>query len=201
MVVRTSAPPRPRTENLPIKSRVHVRLCLQRPEPHRRIELRSPLWRSGASPQCLQGGMNPGGDARNRTESPALAGRGRYLSYSSPCCPAGMAPGRDLRCFTLLRCQVPCTFTRRRCIAGTLGLEPGPFRFGADAQPVEVHPFVRLQESPVTTKTAPSGFPGSGSVTSGLSVTQQPPRRPGRQARTSDSAWRHALSPDRWAAR
>ena len=83
-----------------------------------------------ASPQCLQGAVDPGGDARNRTESPTLAGRGRCLSYSSPCCPAGLAPGRDLGCFTLLRCQITGTFTRRRCIAGTPGLEPGPFRFG-----------------------------------------------------------------------
>src|ERR1700677_173892 len=28
-------------------------------EPHRRIELRSPVWRTGASPQCLQGTVPP----------------------------------------------------------------------------------------------------------------------------------------------
>ena len=144
---------------------------------------------------------HPGGDARNRTESPTLAGRGRYLSFSSPGCPAGMAPGRDLRCFTLLRCQIPGTFTRRWCIAGTPGLEPGPFALEADAQPAELHPFMQLQERPAIRKTAPSGLPGSGSVTSGLSVTRWLPRRPGGQARTSDSAWRHARSPGNWAAR
>lgn len=40
--------------NVPqIKSLVHSHTCSQRAEPHRRIELRSPAWKAGTSPQCL----------------------------------------------------------------------------------------------------------------------------------------------------
>lgn len=67
-----------------VKSPVHHPSCLQRLEAHRRIELRSPAWKAGTSPQCLQAVVPPARVERatsrfsdGRSYHPELRRRGR----------------------------------------------------------------------------------------------------------------------------
>src|SRR5215472_14483567 len=62
----TGRPSRNRTCDLPCIRRMHSLPCSQSPEPRARIELASPLYRSGASPAMLTG-HKLGASGANRT--------------------------------------------------------------------------------------------------------------------------------------
>ena len=64
---KTGRPSRNRTCGLPCIRRMHSLPCSRPVEPRARVELASPLYRSGASPAMLAGLKKPGTSGANRT--------------------------------------------------------------------------------------------------------------------------------------
>jgi hypothetical protein len=120
--------------------------------------------------------LHPGGDARNRTGSATLAGRARYLSYSSP--GAGrVAPPGNAHALELTTCKPVQGATQGRKVSNPLPpvLETG-------ALPGELLPYALM-------RTARQGLPCGRLPCGGLAPTRKPP---GSSPASRTTGWRRA---------